>query len=222
MFSLKYHRSTDKLPDHKSLIQFYVLKEGMGNVYKQLTVQTSKVSYGWFSRCGEVHEYYNPEEESHYNIGDVRKATWFDPNTSRESHEHVKLFIELDEQPLWGWEKEDVPIIAWQYEHVIERHLAYHMGVNYFPTNDINNLLREEVIKVLHFEKREVGEIGNRYYQIYADVEYHGWNYHIRMAQHGFWKDSDWELDNENNIITIGKVTVYQWQKLERGNRRYL
>lgn len=209
MFTLEYYTTPEKHPDHKSRICYYVLNDTY-ILPRTLTQAFANVYYEWFSDNAEVNEYYNPSTESHYQVGAVRQAThWVEGD--EETHQFVRLVICFEGEgiALWCSDPEETPVLAWNYAHDIQNEVASHQaGVNYFPCFDINNLLREGVVQVESFEKKEI-ITHDRYYQIYANVIYKGRRFHLRMAQDAVWGEGDWGGEGQ-----YGKVSVFQYKYL--------
>lgn len=201
MFTLKYHELSEKTPDHKSQISFYVLN-GDFNLYESLEVQFGKVTYGWCSDGGESHYYYNPETESHYAVGSTKSVGHLCYN--------VKLRLEINGQPVFQNNDEDDLNIAWNYTHEIEREISKYKGKDYFPCFDINNLLREGIVTPLKFDKIEVGDAGQKHFQIYGIFTYYGNVYYLRMSQDNKWSSDDWVKEG-----CFGEVSVFGWCKFE-------
>jgi hypothetical protein len=202
MFTLTYHLLSEKIPDHKSKVCYYVLK-GDYQLTSSLAQQFCDITYEWFSDNGEISEYYKPEYEGQYKLFDTRPSIgWPD--------EDVRLCLCIDHQPVWQLHTGEVKI-AWNYTHDIMYAVSkYQEGKNYFPCFDVNNLLREGLIKVISWEKCEVGVVGNAWFHIYADVVYKDEKYHLRLAQEDKWDEDAWTVPNK-----FGKVGVFEWYKIE-------
>lgn len=201
MFSLKYHDIKEKIPAHRSKICYYVL---VGNY--QLSSSSAQsfgdITYEWASDNGEISEYYDLNLESEFKINDTRPSThWPD--------EEVRLHMCIDGQPVWGLLREEPISIAWNYTHDILREIAKYKEGNYFPAFDINNLLREGIIKVVSKSKTLVGEEGNKYFHVYTILEYKGKLYDVSLSQDDKWEDKDWEEDGK-----FGKVDVFSYKLL--------
>ena len=212
MFTLKYYNSEEeKQPEHNSNICYYVLK-GDNQYHTSLEQQFAEATYGWYSDCGEVDEYFEEDKESHFKIGDTRKATWYEKG-DRESHEYVRLHLCLDGQPLWRNLEDDIAVIAWNYTHDIKYEVSkYLVDEDYFPCFDINNLLREGFVKVVEYKKRLIENLNDatqNYYQVYALVLYKENYYNLSMSQDSLWEDTDWTEEGG-----YGKVSVFRWEKL--------
>lgn len=210
IFTLNYYNSEDNQPEHDSQICYYVLNKNYQ--LSQTTAQSfASVTYEWFSSCGEVNEYYYPDKESCYKVGDVRKSTWFEEG-DRETHREVMLMLCLDGQPNWRNLPEDIAVLGWNYTHEIEYEMNKHQDCNYFPCFDVNNLLRTGEVRVVTYEKQYIpaGKYNaDDYYQIYATVEYKSQTFKLSMSQDGLWKETDWTERG-----SYGKVDIFQWELL--------
>ncbi|CAH9014144.1 conserved hypothetical protein [Vibrio phage 424E50-1] len=211
-FTLSYTSTEDKYPDHKSNIIYYV----MNNTYmmeQSVHQQSASVYYEWFSDNAEVNEYYDPETESHYKVGDTRQATYYEEG-DKEDHRMVRLVMcfKGEGRALWCHEEEHTPILAWNYAHDVQREISKHQKEgNYFPCFDINNLLREGIVKVITHEQAEVGAEGEKYYHVYADVKYKGGLFHLRMAQGSKWENDTW-VNEKNGKNVYGKVGIFTYK----------
>ena len=203
-FSLTFKDSkVDGWPTHKSKISYYVLDYNP-DLYQELHPQYDDIIYGWYSKCCEVFEYYDPIKESDYKIGDSRPSAYFSDDENK-SHRTVCLCIEMGENI---FDANQVHI-AWMYTHDIEREISKQQTRNYFPCFDINNLLREGVVTPVSFEKVAVGEEGDQHYHVRGVFKYMGENYLLKMSQDSQWSEDCWVRSG-----VYGDVSIYQWTKL--------
>ncbi len=211
-FNLSYTSTEDKYPDHESNICYYVLNDTY-MMSKSVHQQSASVYYEWYSDNAEVNEYYHPETESHYKVGDTRQATHYEEGDD-EDHKFVRLVLCFrgEGMALWCHDEEETPILAWNYTHDVQREISKHQKEgNYFPCFDINNLLREGIVEVLSYNQVEVGKEGNKYYQVYADVKYKGGVFHLRMSQDSKWENDLW-VNEIKGKVGYGKVSVYIYE----------
>ncbi|CAH9014072.1 conserved hypothetical protein [Vibrio phage 495E54-1] len=194
-------------PDHRSKISYYVLDK---NFYleQSLHPQYYEVTYEWYSKCHEVNEYYDPITQGHFKLGDSKPSEYFSDDEN-ESHRTVYLGINLEGYHHRINDNEDLPRIAWEYTHDIQRCLSKYQGREYFPCFDINNLLRERVVTPVEFSKYLVGEEGNQYCHISGRFLYKGEVYYLKMAQDSLWEEDDWVKEGK-----YGKVDIFQWSKV--------
>lgn len=214
MFSLKYNTLDERTPKHQSKICYYILNDTY-NLPRDIFQHFSEVTYGWYSSCAEVQEHYDEVLHKDYNIMDTKQWVYYDEKEDEESHKTVRLLIELDGQPIWYYkdQPEENAEIAWNYTHDIVWAVKVQQNEDYFPSFDINNLLREGYISIIDFDKVSVGEEGNEYFQIYGTLKYKDGLYKVRMAQDGYWLEDCW-VKQKDGTVPLGKVDLFSWKKL--------
>ena len=213
---LEFYDSRDKVPNHESNITYYSVNENY-TLTKQLEPLFTEVTYEWYSKCGEVHEYYDPLTQGHYKIGDSKPSKHFS-NDENESHRTVYLQIMFNElcMTLGLPSDERYPHFMWNYTHNIRHSVSELQGGGYFPCFDINNLLREGVVEVLDHEQRVIESFNSdeNYFHVIAVMQYKGNNFKVKMAQDGWFEDNKWINIKEGKPV-YGKVDVFQYELWE-------
>jgi len=214
MLTINYHNITDEQPNDGTHIKFYIAQ---GDHFSTELYQC-RILYEWQYPHGHEEcdsDYYYPETESHYKLGDVREdervlcATI--TGTDDKSLSQLKVYpVDNDYEPF----------IFWEYTHNVLRTVYYALpkDSNYFPCFDINSLIKEGTVIVHSCDKRKVGEYGNRYFQIYMNVEYCGKFFHLKCTQD--WLNIGSTGDEWLTPKNYAQIEVFQFECIEPDDER--
>jgi hypothetical protein len=221
MFTLEYKDSQEVgFPPHGSRVSYYSVKELPG-LHKSLEPKVNTIKYDWVSSCGEIHEYYDQLTESEYKIGDSRPSK-FHSDSDNESHRTVYLTFHLDSRQNYphGTPTDEFPRIVWEYSHNIRRKVASYMGDDYFPSVDINYLLKtKEIIPLPETVIKTLVNLGSteesQYYHVTGIFAYRNQLFLVSAAQDSAWTEDAWTKES----IAAGKfedVDVFRWNLLAK------
>lgn len=206
------------MPEHNTDIYYYVENNPFINC--SLLPRQSKVTYEWYSSCGEVMEYYDPIEDNDFKVGDSRPSKHFQ-NSETDSHKTVTLTIFLHDQSVAGNPfSEDFPHLTWQYCYVQDTEVGSNaLGKGkYFPCEFVNTVLNNGAAKVLDYEQRLIESFKDdeNFYHIVFICEYKGDLYKIKAAQDGFFKNNEWLCEGVYQPIDIFQYESTKYSELEK------